>query len=223
METADFYDLRGENAMEFKFRGFGSQAFPSKFRAPYEYYEEKLSLPEIGASFLDIGCGTGTHSIFAARLGYNVTGIDISKKSVDAAGNIADFFHVKNHCNFLTTDAVEFLKTSTSFNVIFTSGSLYYFDLKKIIPMIKEKLKPNGHFFCIETNGSNWALNQIRKIRYTKSERDERTRENLLGLADVKYLQEQFPKSETKFFGIYHMPIIPSLSFKFVFHGQKVN
>ncbi len=221
METADFYDLRGGNALEVKFRGFGSEAFPEKFRAPYQYYEEKLPLPKIGANFLDLGCGTGTHSIFAARLGYNVTGIDISKKSIEAASQSADFFQVKNHCSFLTTEAAEFLKNSQQFDVIFTSGSLYYFDIEKIIPLIKEKLKSGGHFFCVETNGSNWFLNKIRKIRYSPNERDQRTTEHLLKLEDVIYLQDEFPNSEVNYFGIYRMPVIPSLSFKFVFHGRK--
>ncbi|OQW46780.1 MAG: hypothetical protein A4S09_02400 [Proteobacteria bacterium SG_bin7] len=221
METADFYDLRGKSAMEIKFRGFGSQAFVTKFRAPYEYYEEKLPLPKIGTNFLDLGCGTGIHSIFAARLGYNVTGIDISKKSLEAAGHIADFFHVKNHCSFFATDAYEFLRTSQEFDVIFTSGSLYYFDIRKIILLIKEKLKPNGSFFCIETNGSNWFLNKTRKFRYSEQERDQRTTDHLLKLEDIKYLREQFPVSEVKHFGIYSIPVPPSLSFKFVFHGRK--
>lgn len=207
--------------MEVKFRGFGSEAFSEKFRAPYQYYEEKLPLPKIGANFLDLGCGTGTHSIFAARLGYTVTGIDISKKSIEAAENIADFFHVKDHCSFLTTEATSFLKTSQQFDVVFASGSLYYFDLQKIIAIIKEKLKPGGHFFCIETNGSNWLLNKVRKFRYSKSERDARTTEHLLKLEDIKYLQDQFSESEVKFFGVYRIPVTPSLSFKFVFHGRK--
>ncbi len=40
---------------------------------------------ELGASVLDVGCGTGRHSIELARRGYKVTGVDMS--STDAPGS----------------------------------------------------------------------------------------------------------------------------------------
>ncbi len=36
-------------------------------------------------SALDLGCGTGVKSIFLARKGFKVTGVDISKKAIDYA------------------------------------------------------------------------------------------------------------------------------------------
>jgi 2-polyprenyl-3-methyl-5-hydroxy-6-metoxy-1,4-benzoquinol methylase len=214
METSDFYDQRGEHALQKKSRGFGSSSIPEKFRAPYSYFERILPLPEVGAGFLDIGCGTGVHSVHPARMGYHVTGIDLSKKSIEAAKALNE-----NRCRFEITNALDFLKsTPNQFEVIFTSGSLYYFDINEIIPLIKSKLKPGGHFFCIETNGSNKILNQVRKLR---GDRDARTVHHLLGLNDLKYLQSEFKNSTVKHFALYNMPIVPSLSFKFVFHGQK--
>jgi len=40
-----------------------------------------LNLPENG-SILDLACGKGRHSIYLNTLGYNVTGIDLSKQSI---------------------------------------------------------------------------------------------------------------------------------------------
>jgi cyclopropane fatty-acyl-phospholipid synthase-like methyltransferase len=60
--------------------------------AEVEFLIEELELKE-GASLLDVGCGTGRHSIELARRGYHVTGIDLSsgmlaeaKKAAQAAG-----------------------------------------------------------------------------------------------------------------------------------------
>ena len=49
-----------------------------------DFVVEELDLP-IGSSILDIGCGTGRHSIELAKRGYSVTGIDISEKMLDIA------------------------------------------------------------------------------------------------------------------------------------------
>ena len=40
---------------------------------------------EKGDSILDLACGKGRHSIFLNTLGYNVTGIDLSKNSIEHA------------------------------------------------------------------------------------------------------------------------------------------
>ena len=36
-----------------------------------------------GASILDVGCGTGRHSIELAKRGFNVTGLDLSEKMLE--------------------------------------------------------------------------------------------------------------------------------------------
>jgi len=36
-------------------------------------------------SILDVGCGTGSHSVILSKRGYNVTGIDISKTMIKKA------------------------------------------------------------------------------------------------------------------------------------------
>lgn len=43
-----------------------------------------LNLPE-GAKILDLACGRGRHSIYLNRLGYDVTGIDLSENSISIA------------------------------------------------------------------------------------------------------------------------------------------
>ncbi len=47
-------------------------------------------------NILDLGCGRGRHSITLAQRGYNVTGIDLSKKAIAKAKRIADQRNLKN-------------------------------------------------------------------------------------------------------------------------------
>ena len=42
-----------------------------------DFLLEELELPP-GASILDVGCGTGRHSIELAKRGYTLTGVDLS-------------------------------------------------------------------------------------------------------------------------------------------------
>jgi ubiquinone/menaquinone biosynthesis C-methylase UbiE len=86
----------GKNAWEEFFDGhapeYMSNVFTKNTKAEVDFVIEELN-PAKGSSLLDIGCGTGRHSIELARRGYQVTGIDISsgmlaqaKKSAAIAG-----------------------------------------------------------------------------------------------------------------------------------------
>ena len=59
----------------YKDRGYDeAQAF---MRALMAYLKPKDS-----AKILDLACGKGRHSVFLNSLGYNVTGVDLSKNSI---------------------------------------------------------------------------------------------------------------------------------------------
>ena len=45
---------------------------------------EYLNMPEEG-KIMDLACGKGRHSVFLSELGYNVTGVDLSKNSIEHA------------------------------------------------------------------------------------------------------------------------------------------
>jgi SAM-dependent methyltransferase len=53
-----------------------------------DFLLEELSLPA-GAAILDVGCGTGRHSIELAKHGYAVTGIDLSSEMLARAASAA--------------------------------------------------------------------------------------------------------------------------------------
>jgi SAM-dependent methyltransferase len=76
---------------------YDENVFTKNTTAEVDFLIEILRLSP-GASFLDIGCGTGRHSIELARRGYAVTGVDISegmlaqaKEKAGAAGVRIDF------------------------------------------------------------------------------------------------------------------------------------
>lgn len=100
-----------------------------------------LELPK-GASILDLACGKGRHSIFLSKLGFDVTGVDLSPDSIAFAKRFESSnlqFQVHDMCKPMgrNFDAV--------FNLFTSFG---YFDREEdnynTIRSIKEELKENG-------------------------------------------------------------------------------
>jgi SAM-dependent methyltransferase len=70
-----------------------------------DFLLEELSL-QPGGSILDVGCGTGRHSIELARRGYAVTGIDLSSGMLARAAEAARAGGVNVH--WIRSDATRF-------------------------------------------------------------------------------------------------------------------
>ena len=70
-----------------------------------DFLLEELSVPP-GASILDVGCGTGRHSVELARRGYAVTGLDLSSEMLARAAGAAAAAGV--HVEWIRADAARF-------------------------------------------------------------------------------------------------------------------
>lgn len=64
-------------------------AFTANTRAEVEFLVELLDLP-VGSRILDLGCGTGRHSVLLAQRGYRMTGLDISAGMLGEARKAAE-------------------------------------------------------------------------------------------------------------------------------------
>ena len=100
-----------------------------------------LDLPE-NSSILDLACGKGRHSVFLNKLGYQVTGVDLSKNSIDLAKQYENQrLHFKVHDMSLPLDG----KFDAVFNLFTSFG---YFEQEKdnlnTIKAIKKQIKKNG-------------------------------------------------------------------------------
>lgn len=202
MSIESYYDIRGHWRLEKEQVEFGSNAIPLELRAPYVKAEEIIkSLPD-KSTILDLCCGDGIHSIYPALLGHSVSGVDISKKSIEAARWLAQRHNVLDRCQFDAGDALRFLDNLEShFDLIFISGSLYYFDQEAILQRVRRALKPNGTFICIGTNGGNsWAHIYRLTKQYLTKYRDNQTLHQLLSKKEWGQLATFFPESQLTFY-----------------------
>ena len=100
-----------------------------------------LNLPE-DAKILDLACGKGRHSVYLNKLGYDVTGADLSEQSIAAASeNANDTLHFQVHDMRIAFDE----KFDAIFN-LFTSFGYFENDLdnNKTLIAIRDSLSEYG-------------------------------------------------------------------------------
>ncbi|MBF5001532.1 class I SAM-dependent methyltransferase [Nocardia sp. BSTN01] len=80
----------------------------------------------IRGTVLDIGCGTGEHTIHLARLGYEITGIDSSRAAIKRSKENALIHNVT--VRFHVADALRLIPGTCSFDTIIDSALFHEFD-----------------------------------------------------------------------------------------------
>ncbi len=98
-----------------------------------------------GAKILDVGCGLGTQAIYLAKLGFAVTGIDISKTAINRAQDLAAASGVK--VNFVVGDVTKMPFDYGQFDLVYDRGCLHHLDPgnRNLYAFeIRRVLSPNG-------------------------------------------------------------------------------
>jgi ubiquinone/menaquinone biosynthesis C-methylase UbiE len=98
-----------------------------------------------GKSVLDAGCGTGIFSIiFANNRAEQVTGIDISKGSLDTARGLKDKFYLTN-TEFKQEDMLDLPFSDENFDIVWAWGTVHHTtDPFKAINELIRVLKKDG-------------------------------------------------------------------------------
>jgi SAM-dependent methyltransferase len=101
-------------------------------------------------SILDLGCGTGNHTLRFAEWGYEVTGVDRSKEMLDIAKAKAD--QKKIHCTFFQSDLRVFDNHKKYDAVIMMFAVLGYQmeneDVLAALKTVSKHLNKGGVFIC---------------------------------------------------------------------------
>jgi len=201
--------LRGnrEQGVTTDFEGFTPNLL-SSFRFCYEYLKDKCQNKRL----LDYGCGNGVHSIFPAKCGAEVIGIDLSEPSLKIAGERAKREGVENKVRFLAMDCEKIGFPDNCFDIIFDGGTFSSIDLNKAYPELKRVLKPQGFLLGIETFGHNPFTNLKRKINKLIGKRTGWAARHIFKTKDLEKAKDYFNKIEVHYFHLISWLAFPFLN-----------
>ncbi len=141
----------------------------SEFYGLKEFKEGKTSLNPIeidalkdkvqGKKLLHLQCHFGMDTLSWARLGAEVTGVDISGNAIEAAESLAKELNIP--ARFVQSDVLKLKENlEDKFDIIFTSyGTICWLpDLNQWASVIKHFLKPNGIFYIADFHPALYTL-----------------------------------------------------------------
>jgi len=112
-----------------------------------------LRLADAGAltgALLDAGCGTGEHTILAARRGADALGVDLSPRAIEIARRKAAERGVETI--FQVLDALRLDTLGESFDTILDSGLFHVFDdaaRARYVTAVHAVLRSGGHLYLM--------------------------------------------------------------------------
>ena len=211
----EYYDKKAEEWLKENkgqktmtdFEGFEPNLL-SSFRFCYGYLKDKCQ----NKKFLDYGCGNGVHSIFPAKRGAEVIGVDLSEPSLKIARERAARERVGDKIRFLAMDCEKMGFPDNYFDIIFDGGTFSSIDLDKAYPELKRVLKPSGFLLGIETFGHNPFTNLKRKINKLIGKRTGWAAEHILKTKDLEKAKDYFNKVEVYYFHLISWLALPFLN-----------
>jgi len=109
----------------------------------------KNSLPA-GATILDVGCGNGVISRHLGKFGFNVTGVDVSEKTIEKANAL----NTLNNVSFIKKSAEELMATGEQYDAIICSEVLEHLDNpESLLKVLNNILSENGKLIITVPNG----------------------------------------------------------------------
>ncbi len=118
-----------------------------------------------GLKVLHLQCHFGQDTLSMARMGAEVTGVDLSDRAIAKANELAKLAQLEGR--FINCDVYslpEHLDEAATFDIVFTSyGTIGWLpDLDKWARIVQHYLKPGGAFIFAEFHPVIWTLNHER-------------------------------------------------------------
>jgi ubiquinone/menaquinone biosynthesis C-methylase UbiE len=189
----------------------GSSAYPLTLRKPYLIYEDKIKeLIKPHHKVLEIGSGTGMHTLDLVKTGASIMATDISPKSLQMLEkNIENNIKI-NNLSTKVADMENLPFDDNTFDVVTCAGSLSYGQTDYVFNEIKRVLNFNGIFLCVDSLNNNFIYRLNRYIQYLKNKRAKMTILNMPTIRIINSKTKKYSNHSIQFFGgiSFLMPIL---------------
>lgn len=160
-----------------------------------------------GKRILDFACGNGENGIYAASLGAECIGIDISPEGIANANQNAEKFRVAERAKFVVMDGENMTFDDNEFDLAVEYGALHHVDLEAALSELGRVLKPQGRMICVEAIRHNPLIHWYRKR--TPHLRTEWEVDHILGVESLDVMRQYFDEVQVKFFHLTALALVP--------------
>jgi 2-polyprenyl-3-methyl-5-hydroxy-6-metoxy-1,4-benzoquinol methylase len=170
-QTKPWYESLFENYA----RRYDQESFTKGTLGECDFIEKELNFNK-DLKILDIGCGTGRHSIELTRRGYRVTGIDLSESQIARAREKAREENLQ--IDFLVHDARN-LPFSNEFDValMLCEGGFPLMETDEmnfeILQNASKALKPNSKFIFTTLNGLFPVFHSVEEFHQSTNDEND--------------------------------------------------
>ena len=127
-----------------------------------------LALGDVkGKQLLDFGCGMGEESVYFAKLGATVTGIDISEIGIASLKERAAYHKLPITAMEMTVDPTEF--ADESFDRVHGLGILHHVGITKGLAEVRRVLRPGGVAVFLEPMGDSRVVETVKEWLMTNA------------------------------------------------------
>lgn len=159
---------------------YDDEIFTKGTKGECDFIENEINSDKT-LKILDVGCGTGRHTIELSKRGYNVTGIDLSESQLARAKEKADNNNLK--IDFQKQDARN-LPFTTEYDVaiMLCEGGFPLMETDEmnfeILKSVTKSLKENGKLIFTTLNGLFPLFHSIKEFCASPTEKGKETYQN---------------------------------------------
>jgi ubiquinone/menaquinone biosynthesis C-methylase UbiE len=170
----------------------------SVLRESEETFLKALRSSAAGKRVLEIGCGTASHSMEAARGGAHVVASDISMVALKCASAACSAGN--NPPVFLRADAEALPFRDESFDVVLEHEALSSVDPIRVIPELARVLAPGGIVIGLEAYGHNPLMNLNRRLNVLRGRRTKWAASHIVQKKHLELARRCFAEVEVRYF-----------------------
>lgn len=187
----------------------GSQTVAAYLRTPYQHYERCIARwIAAGSRVLELGAGTGLHTLSLLDTGAQVVASDISPHALALLRRRFEPYGAQLQTCVADMEQIPF--GDASFDAVVSAGSLSYGEPDKVDKEIGRVLRPGGVLICVDSLNHHPVYRLNRWLHYRRGERSASTLRRMPDLARIASLGRGFEQVDTRFFGAisFLMPVV---------------